>query len=102
MGGAAVWVVLLLCLLQAQGKAGAPQRNINSTDVCRKKGEAEGSIQGPAGLDWKLWTELRELRDMAIEHQVELNYSRSRTETLERENDGRVQGTAAAHHLFFL
>lgn len=94
MRGAAVTVVLLLCLHRARCDDGGAARNINRTDM-----QSKGGIQGPEGLAMNFWAELRELRDMVIEHKVELNHSTNKMEFLQRENAGEAHGTAAAQTL---
>uniref|UniRef100_A0A3B5B4S2 C1q domain-containing protein n=1 Tax=Stegastes partitus TaxID=144197 RepID=A0A3B5B4S2_9TELE len=73
MRGAAVFLSLLLCVQSetedvkaARGHSSSRQTNI-TTDI---------------------WAELRELRDMVIELQVELRYSQSKVAALEQENAG--------------
>lgn len=45
----------------------------------------QSSSQGNADI----WAELKELREMAIEHKVELKNSQSKIEKLEQESTGR-------------
>lgn len=94
MRGAAVTVVLLLCLHRAQCDDGGPTWNINRTDM-----QSKGGIQGPEGLTMNFWAELRGLRDMVIEQKVELHHSTNKMELLQQENAGEAHGTGAAQTL---
>ncbi|XP_042366681.1 uncharacterized protein LOC121960863 [Plectropomus leopardus] len=95
MKSAAIFLALLLCLqwTWAQGESG---------EVTGKDTETEGEkdvqfeIQGvraahdqssrQTNITPDIWTELKELRDMAIEQKVELRNSKTKIEKLEQEN----------------
>ncbi|XP_062292115.1 golgin subfamily A member 3-like isoform X8 [Scomber scombrus] len=73
MRRAAGFLVLLLCLYwtRAQGESGGIQSEI---------------LGDQTNITPDIWAELKELRDMAIEHSVELRNSKSKMEKLEQEN----------------
>ncbi|XP_062273494.1 heavy metal-binding protein HIP-like isoform X1 [Scomber scombrus] len=88
MRRAASFLVLLLCLYwtRAQGESGGVTGNdITQTEV---QSEILGVIatSDQTNITPDIWAELKELRDMAIEHSVELSNSKSKMEKLEQEN----------------
>ena len=95
MRGAAVFLVLLLCLhwTWAQGESGGVTgSDITQTEGDNREEEVQFDIQGvratQTNISPDIWTELKELRDMAIEQRVELRNSKSKIEKLEQENTG--------------
>ncbi|CAK6959703.1 complement C1q-like protein 2 isoform X6 [Scomber scombrus] len=90
MRRAAAFLVLLLCLYwtRAQGESGGVTGNdITQTEV---QSEILGVIatSDQTNITPDIWAELKELRDMAIKHSVELSNSKSKMEKLEQENTG--------------
>ncbi|CAK6959698.1 complement C1q-like protein 2 isoform X6 [Scomber scombrus] len=88
MRRAAAFLVLLLCLYwtRAQGESGGVTGNdITQTEV---QSEILGVIatSDQTNITPDIWAELKELRDMAIKHSVELSNSKSKMEKLEQEN----------------
>ncbi|XP_053180777.1 heavy metal-binding protein HIP-like [Scomber japonicus] len=88
MRRAASFLALLLCLYWtgAQGESGGLTGNdITQTEV---QSEILGvkSTSDQTNISPDIWAELKELRDMAIEHSVELRNSKSKMEKLEQEN----------------
>ncbi|XP_074550120.1 uncharacterized protein LOC141807805 [Halichoeres trimaculatus] len=72
-------------------------RGINITQM---KEECFNKSRSQTDFDSHVWTELRELRDMAIEQKVELRNSNRRMEELEQENMVlRVQVSASENQL---
>ncbi|XP_062292124.1 putative leucine-rich repeat-containing protein DDB_G0290503 isoform X9 [Scomber scombrus] len=83
MRRAAGFLVLLLCLYwtRAQGESGG----VTGNDITQT--EIQSEILGDqTNITPDIWAELKELRDMAIEHSVELRNSKSKMEKLEQEN----------------
>lgn len=103
---AAVFLALLLCLYWtwARGESGG----VTGNDVIQANGENKDRyIQTNITPD--IWTELKELRDMAIAQKVELRYSKSKIEKLEQETTGdtnhktyyyQSHSTAQIHAMF--
>ncbi|CAK6959801.1 uncharacterized protein LOC128372744 [Scomber scombrus] len=90
MRRAAAFLVLLLCLYwtRAQGESGGVTgNNITKTEV---QSEILGvkATSDQTNITPDIWAELKELRDMAITHSVELRNSKSKMEKLEQENTG--------------
>ncbi|XP_053198391.1 heavy metal-binding protein HIP-like [Scomber japonicus] len=88
MRRAAAFLALLLCLYwtRAQGESGGVTGNdITQTEV---QSEILGvkATNDQTNITPDIWAELKELRDMAIEHSVELRNSKSKMEKLELEN----------------
>ncbi|XP_062292087.1 myosin-11-like isoform X4 [Scomber scombrus] len=88
MRRAAAFLALLLCLYwtRAQGESGGATGNdITQTEI---QSEILGvkSTSDQTNISPDIWAELKELRDMAIEHSVELRNSKSKMEKLEQEN----------------
>ncbi|XP_053180637.1 complement C1q-like protein 2 isoform X6 [Scomber japonicus] len=88
MRRAAAFLVLLLCLYwtRAQGESGGVTGNdITQTEV---QSDILGVIatSDQTNITPDIWAELKELRDMAIKHSVELSNSKSKMEKLEQEN----------------
>ncbi|CAK6969158.1 heavy metal-binding protein HIP-like isoform X3 [Scomber scombrus] len=88
MRRAAAFLALLLCLYwtRAQGESGGVTGNdITQTEI---QSEILGvkSTSDQTNISPDIWAELKELRDMAIEHSVELRNSKSKMEKLEQEN----------------
>ncbi|XP_053186852.1 heavy metal-binding protein HIP-like [Scomber japonicus] len=84
---AAAFLALLLCLYWtvAQGESGGLTGNdITQTEV---QSEILGvkSTSDQTNITPDIWAELKELRDMVIEHRVELRNSKSKMEKLEQE-----------------
>ncbi|XP_053176284.1 complement C1q-like protein 2 [Scomber japonicus] len=87
MRRAAAFLALLLCLYWtgAQGESGGLTGNdITQTEI---QSEILGvkSTSDQTNITPDIWAELKELRDMAIEHSVELRNSKSKIEKLEQE-----------------
>ncbi|XP_053186851.1 uncharacterized protein LOC128369799 [Scomber japonicus] len=88
MRRAAAFLALLLCLYWtgAQGESGGLAGN----DVTQIEIQSEilgvKSTSDQTNITPDIWAELKELRDMAIEHSVELRNSKSKMEKLEQEN----------------
>ena len=90
MRRAAAFLALLLCLYwtRAQGESGGVTGNdITQTEV---QSEILGvkATSDQTNITPDIWAELKELRDMAIKHSVELSNSKSKMEKLEQENTG--------------
>ncbi|XP_053195825.1 heavy metal-binding protein HIP-like isoform X3 [Scomber japonicus] len=88
MRRAAAFLALLLCLYwtRAQGESGGLTGNdITQTEI---QSEILGvkSTSDQTNITPDIWAELKELRDMAIQHSVELRNSKSKMENLEQEN----------------
>ncbi|XP_053188118.1 heavy metal-binding protein HIP-like [Scomber japonicus] len=88
MRRAAAFLALLLCLYWtgAQGESGGLTGNdITQTEI---QSEILGvkSTSDQTNISPDIWAELKELRDMAIQHSVELTNSKSKMEKLEQEN----------------
>ncbi|XP_062292169.1 heavy metal-binding protein HIP-like isoform X2 [Scomber scombrus] len=88
MRRAAAFLALLLCLYwtRAQGESGGVTVNdITQTEI---QSEILGvkSTSDQTNITPDIWAELKELRDMAIEHSLELRNSKSKMEKLEQEN----------------
>ncbi|XP_053180776.1 uncharacterized protein LOC128364266 [Scomber japonicus] len=88
MRRAAAFLALLLCLYWtgAQGESGGLTGNdITQTEI---QSEILGvkSTSDQTNISPDIWAELKELRDMAIEHSVELRNTKSKMEKLEQEN----------------
>ncbi|XP_053186849.1 heavy metal-binding protein HIP-like [Scomber japonicus] len=88
MRRAAAFLALLLCLYWtgAQGESGGLTGNdITQTEI---QSEILGvkSTSDQTNITPDIWAELKELRDMAIEHSVELRNTKSKMEKLELES----------------
>ncbi|XP_044207436.1 uncharacterized protein LOC122982314 [Thunnus albacares] len=88
MRRAAAFVALLLCLYwtRAQGESGGLTEN----DVTQIEVQSEilgvKATSDQTNITPDIWAELKELRDMVIQHSVELRNSKSNIEKLEQEN----------------
>ncbi|XP_053177517.1 uncharacterized protein LOC128360974 isoform X1 [Scomber japonicus] len=100
MRRAEAFLVLLLCLYWtgAQGESGGLTGNdITQTEI---QSEILGvkSTSDQTNITPDIWAELKELRDMAIEHSVELRNSKSKMEKLEQENTAIQARLTASEH----
>ncbi|XP_053189591.1 heavy metal-binding protein HIP-like [Scomber japonicus] len=88
MRRAAAFLVLLLCLYwtRAQGESGG----VTGNDITQAEVQSEilgvKATSDQTNVTPDIWAELKELRDMAIKHSVELSNSKSKMEKLEQEN----------------
>ncbi|XP_044207435.1 cingulin-like [Thunnus albacares] len=88
MRRAAAFLALLLCLYwtRAQGESGGVTENdVTQTEV---QSEILGvkATSDQTNIIPDIWAELKELRDMVIQHSLELRNSKSNIEKLEQEN----------------
>ncbi|XP_071775585.1 uncharacterized protein LOC139927364 [Centroberyx gerrardi] len=108
MKSAVALLVLLLCLCRTW--APTESRGVTENDITQlgdskggqiKRTEVESEVQGieathdQTSRQTNIWTELKELRDMAVEHRVELRNSKSKMEKLEQENTAQAAELSA-------
>ncbi|XP_071384142.1 complement C1q-like protein 2 [Centroberyx affinis] len=115
MKSAVALLVLLLCLCRTW--APTESRGVTENDITQlgdskggqiKRTEVESEVKGieathdqtsrQTNIIPDIWTELKELRDTAVEHRVELRNSKSKMEKLEQENTALKARVAASEN----
>ncbi|XP_042366682.1 complement C1q-like protein 2 [Plectropomus leopardus] len=86
MRSAAIFLALLLCLQWVTGKDTETEGEKDVQFEIQGVRAAHDQSSRQTNITPDIWTELKELRDMAIEQKVELRNSKSKIEKLEQEN----------------
>merc|ERR1712002_793354 len=84
MRSAAAFLALLLCLYwtRGQGESGG----VTGNDITQSEILGLRATSDQTNVTLEIWAELEELRNMTIEHSLELKNSKSKIEKLEQEN----------------